>query len=118
MDNFRFLKWKVYDDAKSLISDSLKIYKTLPREICYSIGDQLVRSVLSISLNIAEGSGKDSDKELNRFFNIAIGSAYETLANIDILKVNNFISEKDFQNIFKKIQEIVKQLGGFKKKLT
>jgi four helix bundle protein len=117
MDNFRFTKWKVYIDSKDLVKEVLKNYNTFPFVIKRSLGEQLLRSVISIPLNIAEGSGKNSDKELNRFINISIGSAYETFANLDILRDNEFINEKEFLEIYNKIDNIVKQLGGFKKKL-
>jgi four helix bundle protein len=69
-------------------------------------------------LNIAEGSGKNSDKELNRFIDISLGSLNETLAATDVLKGTKLITESDFNRIFKLIDEILNQLGGFKKKIT
>jgi len=117
MKQFRFLDWKVYKDAQKLFSSLLQIVKKLPREYRYELGSQLLRSGSSIILNIAEGSGKQSEKELNRFIETALGSLYETLANIDILKSNNFIDEKEFLALREKIADICNQLGGFKKKL-
>lgn len=69
-------------------------------------------------MNIAEGSGKNSDKELNRFIDISLGSLNETLAATDVLKDTKLITESDFNRIFKLIDEILNQLGGFKKKIT
>ena len=89
----------------------------MPREYRYELGSQLLRSGLSITLNIAEGSGKQSEKELNRFIETALGSSYETLANIDTLKSNDLVSEKDFLTVRSMITDICNQLGGFKKKL-
>ena len=90
MNKFRFLEWEVYRDVKKLVSLVLVITKELPREYRFEPGSQIIRSAFSVALNIAEGSGKTSDKELNRFLEIALGSAYETLAAIDILKENGF----------------------------
>ena len=115
MRKFRFLEWKVYKDAKDLFSSLLRIVKKLPKEYRFELGSQIIRSGLSIILNIAEGSGKSTDKELNHYFNIALGSLNETLAAIDVLKDNGFVNEEEFGKIFKKIEEISNQLGGFKK---
>jgi four helix bundle protein len=115
MKKFRFLEWKVYKDAKELFSFLLKIVKKLPKEYRFELGSQIIRSGLSIILNIAEGSGKSSDRELNHYFNIALGSLNETLAAIDILKDNGLITDEEFNKLFKKIDEISNQLGGFKK---
>jgi four helix bundle protein len=81
------------------------------------MGNQLIRSSFSIVLNIAEGSGKNSDRELNRYFDIAIGSVNETLAGLDVLRDNRIISEELFERLLLQCKEISKQLGGFKKHL-
>jgi len=117
VEKFRFLKWKVYKDAKDFFGIALKIVKQLPKEYRFELGSQLIRAGLSVILNIAEGSGKSTDKELNRYFDIALGSLYEALAVCDILKDNNFIEEKEFKDVFEQINDISNQIGGFKKKL-
>jgi four helix bundle protein len=118
MNKFRFLEWQVYQDSQDLFSQILKIVSKLPKEYRFELGSQVVRSCLSVVLNIAEGSGKASDKEMNRFIDISLGSLYETLANIDSLKRNGFLNEKEFSVLYNKINLISNQLGGFKKKLS
>ena len=118
MEKFRFLTWKVYQDAKELFILILAVIKKIPKEYRFELGSQVIRSALSILLNIAEGSGKNSDKELNRFIDISLGSLNETLAATDVLKDAKLITESDFNRIFKLIDEISNQLGGFKKKIT
>ncbi|OGG23919.1 hypothetical protein A3A79_01825 [Candidatus Gottesmanbacteria bacterium RIFCSPLOWO2_01_FULL_43_11b] len=115
MKKFRFLEWKVYKDAKNLFARLLTIVKRLPKEYRFELGSQIIRSGLSVVLNIAEGSGKNSDKELNRYFDISLGSLHEVLACIDVLKDNKLITEKEFNDIFTLVNEISNQLGGFKK---
>ena len=117
MKQFRFRDWKVYKDAQKLFSLLLKIVKRLPKEYRFELGSQLLRSGSSIILNIAEGSGKQSEKELNRFIETALGSSYETMANIDVLRSNSLIEEGDFLISQQMIADICSQLGAFKKKL-
>ncbi|MEK7186774.1 MAG: four helix bundle protein [Patescibacteria group bacterium] len=117
MKQFRFREWKVYKDAQELFTELLKIVKKLPREYRFELGSQLLRSGSSIILNIAEGSGKQSEKELNRFIETALGSAYESLANLDMLRMNEMVVEKDFSSAEKKVADICNQLGAFKKRL-
>jgi len=73
---------------------------------------------MSIALNIAEGSGKSSDKDFNHFLNIAVGSLFETIASFDILRDNHLISESEFCSLVDFGNTISSQLGGFKKKLV
>ncbi|MBI1974530.1 MAG: four helix bundle protein [Candidatus Zambryskibacteria bacterium] len=117
MNQFRFREWPVYKDAQKLFSLLLEVVRKMPREYRFELGSQLLRSGSSVILNIAEGSGKQSEKELNRFIETALGSAYETLANIDILKNNKLIKNDDFTSAQQVITGICNQLGAFKKKL-
>ncbi|MFH1691502.1 MAG: four helix bundle protein [Candidatus Omnitrophota bacterium] len=52
--------------------------KKLPRDEIYGIISQLRRAVLSISINLVEGSGRQGKKEFKQFVNIALGSCAET----------------------------------------
>jgi four helix bundle protein len=117
MDKFRFLNWQVYKEAKQLFSFILKIIKKLPKEYRFELGSQIIKCAFSIILNIAEGSGKTSDKELNRFIEISLGSVNELLAAVDVLRDNKFITDKEFEEVYKITTSISNQLGGFKKKL-
>lgn len=117
MDKFRFLKWKVYQDSKKLFYLVLKLVKRLPKEYRFELGSQIIKCALSIILNIAEGSGKASDKELNRFIEISLGSVNELLAAMDVLRDNGFITDNEFIDAYNELDGISNQLGGFKKKL-
>lgn len=117
MEKFRFLQWHVYRESKKLLSLIIKIVKKLPKEYRFELGSQIIRSTFSIVLNIAEGSGKTSDRELNRFLEIALGSVYETFAGLDVLKENSMVTEVEFSETSNLLESIASQLGGFKKKL-
>lgn len=64
---------------------------TLPRGEGYII-DQFKRALASAILNLAEGNGRTSPKERNRFFDISLGSISETIACIEILESFNLVS--------------------------
>lgn len=117
MNEFRFLDWNVYKNSKEIVKEIYSITNKFSSNFKYDLGSQLNRSASSIVLNIAEGSGKNSDKELNRFFDIAIGSVYETIAGLDIAHENKLISVKEFENLTERCKNIARQLGSFKKKL-
>ena len=88
MRKFRFLEWQVYRDCQVLFTLILKLVRKLPKEYRFELGSQLIKSTFSVILNIAEGSGKTSDRELNRYFDISLGSLYEVLASVDVFKNN------------------------------
>jgi four helix bundle protein len=57
-------------------------------------GEQWWRAAQSISLNIAEGNGKQSLKDKNRFFKMARGSALECASIHDVLRVCDAMNEE------------------------
>jgi four helix bundle protein len=114
--SFRFRKFTVYIDAKNLHKDILFSSNKFPMYYLY-LADQIKRSSLSIALNIAEGSSKQSDKDFNRYIAIALGSVNETVAALEIARDLNLITHEVFMELEVKCITIEKQLGGFSKTL-
>ncbi|MFH0890720.1 MAG: four helix bundle protein [Candidatus Liptonbacteria bacterium] len=117
MEIFGFRDWSVYKDAKDLFGLSIRISNRLPAEYRHSIVDQLIRASLSVALNIAEGSGRGTKREFNRFLDIAVGSLNETFAILDVLRDLKSIKDSDYQEAVNLSLSISKQLGGFKRSL-
>lgn len=75
------------------------------------------RASLSIMLNIAEGSSKQSDKDFNRFVSISLGSLDELVACLEVGLDEKLIKLKNFNDLEYKCESLSKQLGSFSKKL-
>lgn len=90
------------------------LVNTFPRNYWY-LADQLKRSSLSIVLNIAEGSSKQSDKDFNRYIAISLGSVDETIASLEIAFEQKLISKERFTYFENRHELLSKQLGGFSK---
>jgi len=118
MNRFRFLNWEVYQSSREIVILILKLVKKLPKEYRFELGSQIIRAAFSIALNIAEGSAKSSDRELNRYLEISLGSISELVAALDVLKNAPLITQEEFDSLFEKLNSISSQLGGFKKKLA
>ena len=93
------------------------ITRNFPASEQYGLMSQMRRSAVSIPSNIAEGSGRKGEKELNRFLYIALGSLSELETQIDISHRLNFISEVECKNAESKIFYIRKMLSGLIKSL-
>ena len=78
----------------------------------------MVRSVLSIPSNIAEGSAKRSDREFARFVRIALGSATETENHLLVVSALNFMDANICTRFEGEIEDIRKMLTGLDKRLT
>ena len=80
---FRFRDWKVYGDARKFRK---KIYETsnnFPKTENYGLTDQMKRAAVSIILNIAESSNKNTDRDKRVYINRAHCSLDEVVAAAD-----------------------------------
>lgn len=105
---------KVWGKANNF---ALKIYKQilslLPVEEKWNLNQQLRRSSLSISANIAEGYGRFYYQENVRFCYIARGSLEETLSHLTFAVEAKFISAILYEQLEKEGEEIDKMLNGY-----
>lgn len=113
---FPFEKFEIYNKSKYLhkrISVTLEKHTNLPS----FYANQLLRASLSIIANVAEGSGRSTNKDKCHFYIMAKGSTYETVAIVDTLyDLGTFTSEERNQ-IYNLSEEIVKMLTGLTKSL-
>jgi hypothetical protein len=74
-----FRQFEVWRKAEDLVLDVYRESAAFPVAEQYGLTSQLRRAVVSITANIAEGSGRGSDQDFARFLDIAMGSVAETL---------------------------------------
>src|SRR5210317_1293844 len=98
-------KLKVWQKGIELVVDIYKSTNTFPKEEMYGLTSQIKRSAISIPSNIAEGSGRGSDKDFNRFLDIALGSSFELETQLIITKELEFLSQEDFSKISTSLDE-------------
>ncbi|SRR6266567_1978234 len=80
--------------------------------------DQLDRASTSIPLNIAEGNGKFSARDRARCLEMALGSALECAACLDILSVRKLATEQQVAGQKEKLARIVQMLIGLLRKFS
>ena len=110
MTTFRNLN--VYIKSKELVKKIYELLKKFPREEQFALCDQLRRAVISIPSNIAEGSGRDSQKDQAHFYNIAYGSLLEVFSQLDIACDLGYISKEEFNQLELLINEEAEMLSG------
>ncbi|UTX46711.1 four helix bundle protein [Chryseobacterium sp. MA9] len=105
-----FKKFEVWKLSHQL---TLKVYtstQSFPKEEIFGLTSQIRRSFASIGYNIAEGSGRNSDKEFANFINIALGSSNEAENQLILAKDLGYIHENDYQNILQELTILKKKL--------
>ena len=82
-----FRDLRVWQQAIMLAAEVMKIAAALPPHELYGLGNQMRRSAISVSSNIAEGWGRRGEKEFSRFLDIANGSLCELETQLEIAKI-------------------------------
>ena len=117
MKSSDFRELKVWQKAMELTVEIYSIVKLLPREENYALSDQMRRAVVSIPSNIAEGQGRDTMKEFNRFLSVARGSLRELSTQLEICVRVNYLDEPQTVKATSLIEEIDKMLNALSKSL-
>jgi len=93
---FRFERIQAWQLARSFNRSVHRAARGFPKEEMFVLTSQIRRASVSISSNIAEGSGRNSDADLAHFLEIAYGSLMEVVSQLFIAQHENYITETDF----------------------
>lgn len=115
MHNFKNLK--IWQKSRLLVKEVFLLTRDFPIEEKFGLVSQILRSAYSIPSNIAEGSGRTTNKEFARFLDIALGSAFELETQLILASDIDYLSENKLQEIQNLLQEIQKMIYSFKMNL-
>ncbi|WP_428235254.1 four helix bundle protein [Gracilimonas sp.] len=116
MHNYKQLE--VWNKAVELASSIYSVTKKFPEEEKFGIISQMRRCSVSISSNIAEGAGRNSDKEFRQFLNISFGSCSELETQLIISHNLEYLTESEFEKITAELTEIQRMLFTLIKKFS
>ncbi|WP_086478351.1 MULTISPECIES: four helix bundle protein [Arenibacter] len=101
---------KIWRKSMDLSKSIYQLVSELPSDEKYGLNSQIKRSFISIPSNIAEGAGRNSNKEFKHFLAIANGPTYELQTQLILLGELNLVTKEKVQPIIDKCIEIQKTL--------
>ncbi|NTW34520.1 MAG: four helix bundle protein [Bacteroidetes bacterium] len=113
MNNFKELK--VWQKA---VEFSVLVYKSVekfPEKEKFGIISQMTRSAVSIASNIAEGAGRNTNKDFGRFLAIALGSSFEIETQLAIANKIGYLNDIAYEKLNNELTEIQKMIYGLQK---
>lgn len=113
----RFKNLQIWKRSVLLATEIYRITSLFPEEEKYGLVSQLRRCAISISSNIAEGAGRQSQKEFKHFLSIAYGSLYELETQITISNYLDLLDEETCRQVSIEIDELQKMVFIFSKNL-
>ena len=114
--SFNFENLQVYQKALNAIDAVYEYTNCFPKDELYGITSQFRRTVISISLNIAEGSAR-SKKDFRRFLDIAQGSIYECVTLLTICRHRHYIEPAICLKLRETFSELSKMISGLKRSI-
>jgi len=117
MVKFRFQDLKIWQLAIQIANELFDIADELEKKRLYRFAEQLRGSGMSMSNNIAEGSGSSSKKEFIQFLNIARRSTFENANILILLRMRELISEKSLEKLLDDLDRLCRQITNFQKTL-
>jgi len=117
MAKFRFQDLKIWQAAIEIGIELFDLADMLDRNRLYKFAEQLRGAGLSMSNNIAGGSGSSSKKEFAQFLNIARRSTFENANILIVLHRNKLISNEKLDRLLDELDHLCRQITNFQKSL-
>ena len=112
MEVFGYRRLIAYQKAKEIVKQTYKLLKKFPAEERWALCDQLRRSSVSITSNIAEGVNRFSVKDKAHFIEIAFGSMMEVSSQMEIAEELGYITTDERLSMDNLIEEEARILSG------
>ena len=113
MAKFRFQDLRVWQQAIEIADELFDIADELEQKRLYRFAEQLRGAGMSMSNNIAEGSGSSSNRDFSHFLNIARRSTFENANILIILHRRNAITLDRRDAIMEKLESLCRQITSF-----
>lgn len=107
----------IWQKSMTLVTEIYSITKNFPREEVYGLTSQIRRSSISIPSNIAEGYGREGNKDYLKFLNIATASLFEMQTQLEIAFNLGFVNEIQFNKTYQNSREIERMISAFSRKI-
>jgi four helix bundle protein len=99
MRQFRFQKLEIWQQARALNKAIYSLSGGFPPSELYALTSKIRRASISVSSNIAEGSGRNSDADFAHFLEIAYASLMEVISQLFLATDQGYITDKQLQPI-------------------
>jgi four helix bundle protein len=115
---FRFEKLEVWQEARKINHSVYRLTQNFPRRELFAMTSQLRRASISIAANIAEGSGRNSDKDFAHFLEQAYGSIMEVAAIFYLALDEGYAKESELEPFFGELETLAKRVAALNRSLA
>ncbi len=113
---FRFEQLTVYQESIDFSYQIYTLTKSWPRDELFGMISQARRAVVSISLNIADGSSR-TKKDFQHFLDLSRGSCYELVTILKISRDLHYINDDEFNDCYETCSKLASKISALKNSL-
>ncbi len=113
MIKFRFQDLKIWQSSIQIADELFDLADELESKRRYRFAEQLRSSGMSMSNNIAEGSGSDSKREFHPYLNMARRSTFENANILILLQKRKFITPEQLNKYLDQLDHLCRQITNF-----
>jgi four helix bundle protein len=117
MARHNFKELMIWKRSIGLAKITYSALKEFPAQDANTLGFQIKKSAISISSNIAEGAGRNSDAEFHYFLGVAKGSLYELHSQIILAQELKLMMESSTIEIIAEIETLALMIQSFQEKI-
>ncbi len=114
---FRFENLEIWKLAIEYGEKIHQLIKKFPKSEMFGLSADLNRAGISVSSNIAEGSGSEGNREFKRYLGIARKSIFETVSQFVIARRRKYITDEEFHSAYCDGELLVKKVSAFRNSL-
>jgi four helix bundle protein len=103
---------EVWKQSIEMVTQIYALTRNFPKEELYGLTNQIRRAAVSVPSNIAEGAGRNSNKELLHFLYFSVGSLSELETQIIIAHNLKYLNHEQKQDVDIILSRIFKMLSG------
>ena len=107
----------IWERSHQLTLDIYKVSRSFPKEELFGLTSQIRRAVSSVPTNIAEGCGRNSNKDFAHFLQIAIGSASEVEYELLLAHDLKYINKDEYERLANETVAIRKMIIKYRAEL-
>lgn len=114
---FRFEKLDVWQKAIVFADTIYSTTAAFPTDERFGLTNQMRRASVSVSSNIAEGSGRSTNPDFTRFVEIAYASVMEVVSQCYIAHRQTILTNEQFATVKHQADELARMLSGLRSSL-
>lgn len=114
---FSFEKLEIYHESVEMAALVYRLTADFPADERFGLTNQLRRAATSVTLNIAEGSGRGTKKDFAHFLMQASGSVYEVVSAVQLAVRLGYLQTQQTHPIGEQAQSISAKITALARNL-